>query len=230
MQHKMTKKLKKKGKKMIAIGNVKLGKRIEPIYVQELSREEANRILQSQGINFDENSNCPIDTRIVNVFRTDKQKLAEYIQVCKYVFDRKCGREREKLEVSEFSIFDNELQINYELRHLKESEVMEESEKIKIYRQAKEMQSLFKVFGANNVRLEINLLDRAYFEIQSFIHTIRTKGKVKVLTEGKTKEIKSGEFRKQLFDEEAKEATERMAKTWEENPRSIPEKEEVSKY
>ena len=39
---------------MVAIGNVKLGMRIEPIYVHELSREEVSRILQANGISLNQ--------------------------------------------------------------------------------------------------------------------------------------------------------------------------------
>lgn len=214
---------------MVTVGNVKLGKRIEPIYVQELSRREVFEILQAQGIHLDENVDYHIDARIVNVFKTDKQRLTEYIDLCKYAMNRKMDRTMKRPNVKDFSIFSDELQISYEMKHLKESEKISDFDKVSIYRQARETQGLFRMFGANNVKLEINLLDRAYFEIQSFIQAIRTKGNVKALTEGKTKDVKAGEFRKQFFDEKVKKATERISKTWEEKPKERDEKGEITK-
>jgi len=215
---------------MIAIGNVKWGKRIEPIYIQELSREEVSSILQSQGIQLAENLEDSIDTRIVNIFRTDEQKLSEYIKLCKYWSNKKAGIDTEKPDADGLSILSSELQINYELRHLKESQTMAEEEKIKIYKRAKETQNLFKMFGANNIKLEINLFDRAYFEIQNLIHTIKNRGKVQALPEGKSQNAKpKREFRRELFDQEAQVATEKISETWQEPPKESIQKEEFTK-
>lgn len=208
---------------MVAIGNVKLGMRIEPIYVHELSREEVNRILQANGISLNQEIPYPIDTSIVSTFRTDGQKLREYIEICKYAFDKKNGKNLQKPDASRLSIFDDELQINYELKHLKESETMTELEKINIYRQAKATQNLFKMFGANNINLEISLLDRAYFSVQSLIQNIKTRGKTQALPPGEKKQP-LGDFRKELFDGEAKKATEKVAENWQDQPSSLQEK------
>lgn len=212
---------------MIAIGNVKLGMRIEPIYVHELSREEVNGILEEQGISLDTNIAYPIDTRLISTFRTDKQKLSEYIEICKYAFDKKNGISTKKPNADELSIFDDDLQINYELSHIKESESMEDSEKVNIYKQAKATQALFKMFGANNINLEINLLDRAYFAVQSLIQSIKTKGKTPALPQGETRT--EGTFRKELFDGAAKESTEKVSEKWKDQPVEKRENEELTK-
>lgn len=212
---------------MIAIGNVKLGMRIEPIYVQELSREEVNSILEEQGIGVDANMTYPIDTRLVSTFRTDKRRLQEYIEICRYASEKKSGINAKKPNVKELSIFDDDLQINYELSHMKESESMDEAEKVKIYKQARATQALFKMFGANNINLELNLLDRAYFAVQSLLQSVRKKDKVQQLPEGQPKT--QGEFRKELFDGKAREVTERISEEWKEQPQEVVEKEEFTK-
>lgn len=201
---------------MIAIGNVKLGMRIEPIYVHELSREEVKSILEEQGIAFGEDVEYPIDTRLLSTFRTDRQKLGEYIEICKYASNKRKGINTKKPNAKELSIFDDDLQINYELGHMKESESMSDSEKIDIYRNAKATQTLFKMFGANNINLEINLLDRAYFTVQSLIHNIRNRKKVQALPSGESK--MQTEFRKELFDGRAQKATEKVSEMWKEQP------------
>lgn len=213
---------------MIAIGNVKLGIRIEPIYVHELSREEVDSILKEQGIYLDTSVSYPIDTRLVSVFKEDRQKLGEYIDICKYAFNKKNGKATKRPDLKNLSIFDDELQINYELKHMKESESMGETEKIDIYRQAKETQSLFRMFGANNINLELNLLDRAYFEIQSFIHNIKTRGKTPTLPSGEG-ERREGTFRKELFDESAQKATQNVSENWHEQEGPRKDIEESTK-
>ena len=207
---------------MVAIGNVKLGMRIEPIYVHELSREEVDRILQANGISLNQDVGYPIDTSIISSFRTDRRKLKEYIEICKYAFDKKNGLNVQKPNAKKLSIFDDELQISYELKHLKESESMSEAEKVSIYKQAKATQNLFRMFGASNINLEISLLDRAYFSVQSLLQTIKTRGKTPILPAAEKKE--PGEFRK------AQRATERVSENWKEQPREISvEKDEVTK-
>ena len=201
---------------MIAIGNVKLGMRIEPIYVHELSREEVNSILEEQGIHLGTDIEYPIDTRLLSTFRTDRQKLGEYIEICKYASDRRKGINTKKPSVKKLSIFDDDLQINYELGHMKESESMSDSEKINIYRNAKATQNLFKMFGAKNVNLEITLLDRAYFAVQSLIHGMRDRKKIQALPAGESR-IQT-EFRKELFDGKAQKATEKVSEMWKEQP------------
>jgi len=213
---------------MVAIGNVKLGMRIEPIYVHELSREEVDRILQANGISLNQDVGYPIDTSIISSFRTDRRKLKEYIEICKYAFDKKNGLNVQKPNAKKLSIFDDELQISYELKHLKESESMSEAEKVSIYKQAKATQNLFRMFGASNINLEISLLDRVYFSVQSLLQTIKTRGKTPILPAAEKKE--PGEFRKELFDGTAQRATERVSENWKEQPREISvEKDEVTK-
>lgn len=218
---------KKKGEKMVAIGNIKLGMRIEPIYVHELSREEVDRILQANGIFLNQDVPYPIDTSIISSFRTDSQKLKEYIEVCKYAFDKKNGIDVQKPNAKRLSIFDDELQINYELKHLKESESISEAEKVKIYKQAKATQNLFRMFGAKNINLEMSLLDKAYFSIQSLLQGIKLRGKTPALIAGENKPTgESGEFRKELFDGEAQKATERVSEEWKDHPHEVSEKED----
>ena len=176
---------------MVAIGNVKLGMRIEPIYVHELSREEVDRILQANGISLNQDVGYPIDTSIISSFRTDRRKLKEYIEICKYAFDKKNGLNVQKPNAKKLSIFDDELQISYELKHLKESESMSEAEKVSIYKQAKATQNLFRMFGASNINLEISLLDRAYFSVQSLLQTIKTRGKLQYYQQQKRRNQES---------------------------------------
>lgn len=212
---------------MIAIGNVKLGVRIEPIYMQELSREEANAILQNHGIHFEENVYYPIDTRIINIFRTDKQKLSEYIQACKYVYERRLNKNAQKPDTTNFSIFDDNLQINFELKDVKESDAISNEDKVKIYRRAKELQSMFKMFGAKNVNLGITIIDRAYFEVQNFIQTIQSRKSTPSLPEGTNKNT----FRRDLYSKEAQRASDEVIEKWNNQieKSTIQEKDEMSK-
>lgn len=219
---------------MISIGDVKWGNRIEPINIHRLPKEELDNILEECGIELNKNTSYPIDERLVNVFRADKQKLLEYIEACQCANDKKTGKHVKKRELQDFSIFDDSLQINYELKHLRETVMIDEEEKTEIYRTAKHTQSLFKMFGANNVRVDINLLDRVYFEVQNFIQTVKAKRNIKALPEG-TNQISTGEktvpsiedtYRKTFFNKEAQQATRKISEQWQEQPNSHSDKKE----
>lgn len=219
---------------MIAIGDVKWGNRIEPINIHELSREELELILEEHDIRLEAKDSYPIDSRLVSVFRADTQKLSEYIRACKYAHDKKNGQHAKKNDIKELSIFGDDLKINYELKHLKEATIIDEEEKTEIYKNAKSTQSLFRMFGSNNVRLEINLLDRVYFEVQNFIQTSKARKKIKALPEGtrqpeneksKIPDVEST-YRKTLFNKDAQQATSKVSEQWKEQPNSHSDKKE----
>ena len=211
---------------MIAIGNVKWGVRLEPIYMQELSNEETNAILEQHGVHLNEHIEYPIDTRIISIFRTDEQKLSEYISICKYEYDRKNGKNVQKPKTNALSIFDSNLQINFELRDLKQSEVMNIADKVRVYKKAKELQSIFRKYGSKNVNIDMSILDRAYFEVQGLIQTIKSKKSVPVLSSGnETRE--EGTFRKEFFDKAAQHATDEVAKQWQEQDKEILSQEMI---
>lgn len=211
---------------MIAIGNVKLGVRIEPIYVQELSREEVKDILGRYGLYTEQVETYPIDRRLMGVFRSDEQRLREYVDICKYAFERRNHQNTKKPNAKDLSIFSDELEITYELKDMKKTEALDNEIKVNIYEQAKQTQNLFKSLGANNVRMEIGLIDRAFFEVQSLLHSLGTKKKVQALPEGnQAKPAKR--YRQDLFDKEAQKATEQVSEKWIDQPKEG--KEEYTK-
>ncbi len=211
---------------MIAIGNVKLGVRIEPIYVQELSREEVKDILGRYGLYTEQIETYPIDRRLIGAFRSDEQRLHEYVDICKYAFERRNHKSVKKPNAKDLSIFSDELEITYELKDMKKTEALDNEVKVNIYKQAKETQSLFRSLGASNVKMEIGVIDRAFFEVQSLLHSLGTKKRVQALPEGdQAKPTKT--YRQDLFDKEAQKATEQVSEKWTEQPKK--EKEEYTK-
>lgn len=70
----------------------------------------------------------------------------------------------------------NELpEIEYDLRALRKNEDISDEKKMAQYKKAKETQKMFKKMTDKKVKINMNIFDRAYFEVKGLIENLKNK-------------------------------------------------------
>lgn len=163
---------------MKGIGN-KVERTIEKVVINE---ESIDVISNSQGVSsvaqlnlepqenevseiFERNrlnniNNFPFDMKIVRALSENEDQLKDYLETCRRVRFAK-GKQEIPQSIPE---------IEYDLRKLKESDI-EIHKQLEMLRQANESKNMLK----GKVRVQMSLMDRAYFAVQKLLKNRETK-------------------------------------------------------